>query len=89
MAQMLTANNGLYTFVLKLDKMHSEKLGEEFIRALDMNECLKYFQIILDGRMSDMKVVRSMQLQFRDTLRPKYKVSTQVGLSMGVICERA
>jgi hypothetical protein len=89
MAQMLTANNGLHTFILKLDKMHSEKLGEEFIRALEMNGCLKYFQIILDGRMSDMKVVRSMQIQFRDTLRPKYKVSTQVGLSMGVICERA
>ena len=89
MAQMLTANGGLHKFVLKLDKMHSEKLGEEFIQALDMNECLQYFQIILDGRMSDMKVVRSMQIQFRDMLKPKYKVSSQVGLSMGVICERA
>ncbi|CAB9529951.1 expressed unknown protein [Seminavis robusta] len=89
MAQMLTANHGLHKFVLQLDKMTSgQKLGEAFIHALDTNTCLEYFQIILDGRMSDMKVVRDMQLMFRDSLRHKYKVSSQVGLSMGVICQR-
>jgi len=87
MASMVAANAGLTRFVLKLDKMHATKLGEEFIHALQTNHTLQYFQIILDGRMSDMKVVRTMQLAFRE-LKDTYKVTSQVGLSMGVICER-
>lgn len=56
MAQMLTANNALKSFILQLDKMHGNKIGDAFIEALEMNEDIQYFQIILDGRMSDMKV---------------------------------
>ena len=88
MAQMLTANSGLHKFILKLDTMHRSTLTEEFVQALETNTTIQYFQIMLDGRMSDMKVVREMQLMFRDHLKAKYKVSSQVGLSMGVTCER-
>lgn len=88
MAQMLTANTGLQKFVLKLDKMHRSNLAEEFVQSLGMNQSLQYFQISLDGRMSDMKVVREMQLMFRDGLKGVYKTTSQVGLLMGVTCER-
>lgn len=88
MAQMVTANTGLQKFILKLDKMHRTKLAEEFVQALEMNRTIQHFQIGLDGRMSDMKVVRAMQLMFRDSLKDNYTVSSQVGLSMGVTCLR-
>lgn len=56
MAQMLAANPGLKSCILKLDKMHGTKIGDAFIQALGRNTNIQYFQIILDGRMSDMAV---------------------------------
>jgi hypothetical protein len=87
-AQMLTTNTALKKFVMKLDKLHGITLAEEMVHALESNPTIEYFQIILDGRMSDMKVVREMQLLFRDVLTEKYKVTGQAGLTMGVICQR-
>lgn len=86
MAKMVSTNQGLSSCIFKLDQMQAQKLGDAFIRALDVNYTLNYFQISLDGRTADIKTTRAMQMEFRK-LKPKYKVSSQVGLSMGVTVE--
>lgn len=86
MAEMVASNQGLSSCTFKLDQMQAKKLGDAFIRALDVNYTLNYFQIALDGRTCDIKTTRAMQMEFRK-LKPKYKVSSQVGLTMGVTVE--
>jgi hypothetical protein len=88
--KMLTYNKSLKKLVLKAERMDGKdgSLGTAFIAALDKNDTIDYFQIILDGRQSDMKVVRAMGVAFRDALKGKFKCTPKAGMSMGVICER-
>ncbi|CAB9507304.1 expressed unknown protein [Seminavis robusta] len=88
LVKMLAYNSSLQRVVLQAERMANATVGEAFIPSLAQNESLQYFQIILDGRQSDMKVVRAMGVKFRDTLKGTYKVTPRAGMAMGVICER-
>lgn len=90
LVKMLAYNKSLKKVVLIAERMHGKDgaLGTAFIDSLHKNETLEYFQIQLDGRQSDMKVVRAMGVKFRDSLKGKFICKPQAGMSMGVVCER-
>lgn len=85
--QMLMAGPALKKLNLKMDTME-EGLTPEFIKALDHNPNIDHFELLLDGRMSDMRVARRMSSSFRDELKGKYKSTCKVGMTLGVLCER-
>ena len=85
--QMLMASPALKKLTLQMDTM-DKSLTPEFVKALDHNHNINYLQLLMDGRMSDMKVARSMVVAFRDGLKGKFKSTSKVGLNLGVVCER-
>ena len=90
LVKMLAYNRSLKKVILQAERMPGKDgaLGIAFIDSLQKNDTLDYFQILLDGRQSDMKVVRAMGVKFRTELKGKFNCKPMAGMQMGVLCER-
>lgn len=89
LAQMLHTNNTLKRFVLHVNQLNIKGPPEDaIVAALAANPTLEHFELKMDGRMSDMMVVRKMQKHFKDDLKDKFTVKMQAGMDMKVTCDR-